>query len=154
MESDLLFGRFENDKTSREIQEHIRAMSCGKATFQAKTLGYVYHRLSTKKRQAIHDSAKAEPQGTPEPSRRPSSKPLPGEPDTMVRCAREPREHVYPLSELLQGLYCRVCDDRGKNGRGGYGRPFTRCKQCYALRDAADIRCSRCGTLFKSDFTV
>ena len=154
MESDLLFGSFENDKTSQEIQEHIQAMSCGRAVFQAKTLGFVYHRLSTKKRNAIRDSTRVEPQGTPEPPRRPPLKPIPGEPETMVRCAREPRGHVYTLSELLQGLYCRVCDDRGKNGKGGYGRPFTRCRQCYALRDAADFRCSRCGTLFKSNFTV
>jgi len=154
MEGDLLFGSFESDTTSREIQEHIRAMSCGKAVFQAKTLGFVYHRLSTKKRHAIRGSVGVEPQGTPEPPRRPPSKPIPGEPETMVRCAREPRDHVYTLSELLQGLYCRTCDDRGKDGKGGYGRPFTRCRQCYALRDAVDLRCGRCGTLFKADFTV
>jgi len=154
MESDLLFGTFENDKTFQEIQEHIRAMSCGKAVFQAKTLGFVYHRLSTKKRHTIQASVKAEPQGAPEHPWTTPSKPVPGEPETMVRCAREPRGHIHTISELLQGLYCRVCDDRGKNGRGGYGRPFTRCKQCYALRDAMDHRCSRCDTLFKSDFIV
>ena len=150
MEGDLLFGGFENDKTSQEVQEYIRAMSCGKAAFQAKTLGFVYRRLLTKKRHAIRGSVRVEPRRTPEPSRRPLLEPIPGEPETMVRCAREPREHVYTLSELLQGLYCRECDDRGKNGKGGYGRPFTRCRQCYALRDEADLRCSRCGTLFKS----
>jgi len=151
MESDLLFGSFENDRTSQEIQEHIRAMSCGKAVFQAKTLGFVYHRLSTKKRDVIRGSVRLEPHGTPEPSRRIPLKPTPGESETMVRCAREPRVHVYTLSELLQGLYCPVCDDRGENGTGRYGRPFTHCTWCYTLRVAADLRCIRCGTLFKSD---
>ena len=119
MENDLLFGSFENDKTSQEIQEHIQAMSCGKAAFQAKTLGFVYHRLSVKKRRAIRGTVGVEPQVTPEPPRRPPLGPVPGEPETMVRCAREPCSHVYTLSELLQGLSCRVCDDRGSNGKGG-----------------------------------
>lgn len=121
MESDLLFDRFENDETSREIQEHIRAMSCGNAEFHGKTLSSALRRLITKKR------------------------------GTMVRCARYQSEHAYTLSELLQGLYCPECHEWGKNGKGEYGRPFTRCGGCNALRDGVNqLRCFRCKLLFKS----
>jgi len=122
MESDLLFGKFENDKTSQEIQEHIRAMSCGKAEFRGKTLASALRRLITKKRR------------------------------TTVYCARLQREHTYTLSELLQGLYCPVCHQYAENGKGGYGRPFMRCGSCGVLRDRADqLRCARCKLLFESD---
>jgi hypothetical protein len=121
MEGDLLFGNFESDETSQEVQEHIRAMSSGKATFQAKTLGFVYRRLLAKKRK------------------------------TTVHCARNLREHVYTISELLDGLYCPACHEYGRNGKGEYGRPFTRCGRCNALRDTFELRCSRCNILFQCD---
>ena len=122
MESDLLFGKFENDETSQEVQEHIRAMSCGEAEFQGKTLASTLGRLIARKRR------------------------------TTVRCARYQREHVYTLSELLEGVYCPICHEYGKNGKGEYGRPFTRCGSCSVLRDAADqLRCVRCKLLFESD---
>ena len=152
MELDLLFGKFENDKTSQEIQEHIRAMSCGKAAFRAKTLGFVYHRLSTKKRRAIQDSAGIEPQETPEPPRSPSPEPSFDEPQATVFCARiQLTMHVYTISELLYGLYCPACGEGGRNGRGEIGRPFTRCGNCKALRDTLGPRCSHCNILFKSE---
>ena len=121
MEIDLLFDKFENDETSREIQEHIRAMSSGTAKFQGKTLATVYRRLITEKR------------------------------STVVHCARYLRDHIYTLDELLEGLYCPVCHEHGKNGKGEYGRPFTRCGNCNTLRDTEDKRCSRCKLQFKSD---
>ena len=121
MESDLLFGKFENDETSQEIQEHIRAMSCGRAEFQGKTLASALRRLIRKKRR------------------------------TALHCARYQREHIYSLSELLEGLYCPACHEFGKNGKGEYGRPFTRCGGCNALRDTVDqLRCIRCKLLFRS----
>jgi len=145
MECDLLFGKFESNKTSQEIQEHIRVMSCGNAVFQAKTLGFVYHRLLAKKRRAIQDSTMAEPQETTGPPWGPLD-----EPEAMVHCARNVRTHVYTLSELLLGLYCPACHDYGKNGKGEYGRPFTRCGHCNGLRDMVGLHCGRCNTLFKS----
>lgn len=141
MESNLLFGNFESDETSQEIQEHIRAMSRGKAVFQAKALGFVYHRLLAMKRRAIQDPTAAESQETTGP---------PDETGTTVLCARYLRIHTYVLSELRQGLYCPACHDYGKNGKGEYGRPFTRCGRCYELRDTVGKRCSGCDTLFKS----
>ena len=143
MESDLLFGTFDTDRTSQEVQEHIRAMSCGKVTFQAKTLGFVYHRLSTKKRRSIQDSPRVEQPESPR-------KPPPNEPETVVHCVRiQFPTHIYGLSELLQGLYCPACHEHGKNGRGESGRPFTRCGHCNSLRDTMELRCSCCDTPFK-----
>jgi len=131
MESELLFRYDETNKTSREIQEqkiqeHIQAMASGKAVFQAKTLAFVYQGLITKKRRAIREPAK-------------------------VHCARYRDTHVFAISELLEGLYCPSCHDCGKNGRGEYGRPFTRCGHCNGLRDEENTRCSRCNSLFKSN---
>lgn len=147
MESDLLFSEFENDKTSREIQEHIRAMSCGKIAFQAETLGFVYHKLSTKKREAIQNTPKSPKASSSGWYTEPSSE----DPETTVYCTRIhlPR-HAYALSELLQGLYCPSCSEYGKNGRGELGRPFTRCGLCGTLRDTLELRCSHCNILFKS----
>jgi len=122
MESDLLFGEFENDGTSRDVQEHIRAMSNGTAKFRGKTLASVYRRLISEKRSS-----------------------------TVVHCARNLRDHIYTLDELLQGLYCPVCHEHGNNGKGEYGRPFTLCWNCVTLRDTEDKRYSRCKLLFKSD---
>jgi len=124
MESDLLFDRFEGNKTSQETQEHIRAMGCGKTTFQAETLGFVFRKLITRKRHAIPESA-------------------------MLRCARALGIHVYTLSELYEGLYCPECGEGGRNGKGRIGRPFTRCGFCSALRDTEVPRCTRCNVTFK-----
>ena len=122
MESDLLFGKFESDEMSQEMREHIRAMSRGEVEFQGKTLASTLGRLITKKRR------------------------------TTVHCARYQPGHIYTLSELLQGVYCPDCHEYGKNGKGEYGRPFTRCGSCTALRDAADqLRCARCKLLFEFD---
>ncbi|KAF9779897.1 hypothetical protein BJ322DRAFT_349695 [Thelephora terrestris] len=144
MESDLLFQDFENDRTSQEAQEHIRAMSCGKAVFQAKTLGFAYHMLLAKKRRAIQDVPRCEPQEGSEPG----SDVYDGS-GFKLHCARKLRQHAYTVSELLQGLYCPACDEYGKNGKGEYGLPFTRCALCNALRDTASQPCRSCGALFK-----
>ena len=150
MESDLLFSNFENDKTSQEIQEHIQAMSCGKAVFQAKTLGFVYHGLLTKKRRAIQEPVEVEPQETPESPWASSSSSTPDEPETTVYCTRAHLpKHSYGVSELLLGLYCPSCNEYGKNGKGEPGRPFTRCGHCGTLRDTVEFRCCHCNTPFK-----
>ena len=124
MESDLLFGDFESKKTFKEVQEHIRAMSCGKRVFQAKTLGLAYQKLWVKKRRMIQEPA-------------------------LLFCARYLRLHAYTISELLGSLYCPECHELGKNGKGEYGRPFMRCSHCNALRDTANPQCGRCNSPFK-----
>ena len=145
MESDLLFGTFDNDNTSQEVQEHIRAMSCGKAIFQAKTLGFAYKRLLAKKRGPTQDLPRCEPRENSESPWEPLD-----EPGIKLYCARKLRLHAYKISELLEELYCPACNGYGKNGRGEYGLPFTRCAHCNALRDVANQRCGNCDVLFKS----
>ena len=127
MESDLLFDGFESETTFKEVQENIRAMSCGKHVFQTKTLGLAYQKLLVKKRRAIQE-------------------PLPIE--AFLFCARYLLLHAYTVSELLYGLYCPGCHEFGKNGKGEYGRPFMRCGHCNALRDTGDQRCRRCNYPF------
>lgn len=143
METDLLFDKFENEATSEEIQRHIRAMSRGDAVFRAKTLGFIYHKLSTRKRHNLLPSARVEPQGVPESPRVPP--PIPGEPETKVICLRV---HVSTVSELLQGLYCpaAACNVRGP--MGNRRRLLTRCRVCETLREAVGSRCRGCNTLF------
>jgi len=126
MESNLLFDRFDDDRTFQELQENIRTMVCGRAMFQKETLGFVYHRLMTRKRHAIR------------------------EPRATLHCARYLYAHVYALSELHDGLYCPECDECGRNGKGRPGRPFTRCGGCNKLRDTRGLRCSLCNVAFKS----
>jgi len=169
MEIQFIYKNF-TEKDPKSLMDHIQSMASGEAPFFAKTLGLVYDGLVAKafsKYIPLDSGLGSRGAATPTP---PLQAPTPTPGITSSSNLRAPTPDPDPdpdprdcgtdavwaatldctrcygitsVQDLRGGLYCPLCPETGRNGRGGIGWPFMRCMNCYKLRKSRVDNCSR-----------
>jgi len=174
MEIQFIYENF-TEKDPKLLMDHIQRMASGEAPFFTTTLSLVYDGLVERafsRHTSLDSGLGSWGAATPTP---PLQAPTPAPSITPSFNLRTPTPEPYPdpwswgtdavwatrlnctrcnsttsVQDLRDGLYCPLCPETGRNGRGRVRGSFMQCTSCHKLRKSRVNNCTRavCGQAF------